>query len=244
MTTVLVHGVPETSRVWDGVRAYLDGDHVALALPGFGCPRPPSFAATMDDYAAWLLGELDRIRAPIDLVGHDWGGILTARIATAAGERIRTWVSDAVTFLDPNFVWHDFAKIWQTPAEGEKFWSDMRETPSEQTAALLSSLGVPAEGALSMVEAGDETMAECILSLYRSAVNISTDWAHDGTASRPGLVLVGSGDIFANEAQSREIAKDLGAEFATLPGLGHWWLLQDPAAGAAALKAFWSTASR
>jgi hypothetical protein len=26
-----------------------------------------------------------------------------------------------------------------------------------------------------------------------------------------------------------------------LEGLGHWWMLQDPAAGAAALNAFWAT---
>jgi len=28
---------------------------------------------------------------------------------------------------------------------------------------------------------------------------------------------------------------------AVLPGLGHWWMLQDPRAGASALREFWST---
>jgi hypothetical protein len=28
---------------------------------------------------------------------------------------------------------------------------------------------------------------------------------------------------------------------AVLPGFGHWWMIQDPAAGAAALRKFWSS---
>ena len=55
MTVVFVHGVPETGAVWQGVRAHLDGDTIAVDLPGFGTPRPAGFGATKDEYARWLL---------------------------------------------------------------------------------------------------------------------------------------------------------------------------------------------
>lgn len=77
MTAVFVHGVPETALLWDGVRARLDVDSVAVALPGFGNPRPPGFAATKDAYAHWLADEIRRIGPPVDLVGHDWAALLT-----------------------------------------------------------------------------------------------------------------------------------------------------------------------
>ena len=35
---------------------------------------------------------------------------------------VRSWVPDAAGLADPGFEWHDFAKIWQTPGDGEAFW--------------------------------------------------------------------------------------------------------------------------
>ncbi len=68
---VFVHGVPETADLWNGIRQHIDGESVALSLPGFGNPRPAGFGATKEEYLDWLLGELDAIDGPIDLVGHD-----------------------------------------------------------------------------------------------------------------------------------------------------------------------------
>jgi pimeloyl-ACP methyl ester carboxylesterase len=71
-TPVLVHGLPETSRIWDSLRRVL-GRAIALALPGFGTPRPAGFTATKDAYAEWLANALGEIEEPIDLVGTTWG---------------------------------------------------------------------------------------------------------------------------------------------------------------------------
>jgi pimeloyl-ACP methyl ester carboxylesterase len=57
---VFLHGVPETSALWDKVRAEFDEETVALSLPGFGCARPSGFGATKDDYAEWIIGELEK----------------------------------------------------------------------------------------------------------------------------------------------------------------------------------------
>jgi hypothetical protein len=88
----------------------------------------------------------------------------------------------------------------------------------------------------------DRTMAGCILALYRSAVDVGRQWApdfHDVPA--PGLVVVPSEDPFLTVASARAAARKAGADVADLAGLGHWWMLQDPARGAAMLEQFWTS---
>jgi pimeloyl-ACP methyl ester carboxylesterase len=68
MPAVFVHGFPETDRIWDSLRRVLEHDSIALALPGFGAPRPPGFSASKDAYAEWLADALEGIEGPIDLL--------------------------------------------------------------------------------------------------------------------------------------------------------------------------------
>jgi pimeloyl-ACP methyl ester carboxylesterase len=86
---VLVHGVPETADIWDDVREHLEPrPSIALRMPGFGCPRPDGFTATKDAYVDWLLGEIDAVGEPVDLVGHDWGGAVAWLTAMLHPERV------------------------------------------------------------------------------------------------------------------------------------------------------------
>lgn len=240
MTTVFVHGVPETAALWDRVRGLIDRDSVALQLPGFGTPRPEGHDGSMDAYADWLIEQVRTLDGPVDIVGHDWGGILVARLATYAPAGLRSWVSDAPGAIDPAFEWHAFAKIWQTPGEGEAFFEGLLATP-EGAAEALGATGVPADDAPALVAAVDDVMVDSILRLYRSATEVGTVWAADGPSSVPGLVLVAEGDAFGDVETSRRVATDIGAEFAVIPGGTHFWPLSAPEAGAAALQRFWST---
>jgi pimeloyl-ACP methyl ester carboxylesterase len=238
---VFVHGVPETAEIWDQVRSSLELESVALSLPGFGTPRPAGFGATKDDYADWLLAELARIEGPIDLVGHDWGATLTNRIVTAHGDRIRSWVTDGL--MHPDYEWHEFAKIWQTPGEGEAFWIQMLATPLAQQAAIFEGFGVPHAEALEMVSRIDEAMASCVLDLYRSArPNPYATWSYPmEPVAAPGLVLIATEEPFGDVSLTRDAATALGAEVHVLEGLGHWWALQAPAEGAAVLRDFFAS---
>ena len=67
MPVVLVHGVPETTAVWDRLAPLLDGPVIKLGLPGFGNKRPDGFGSTMDEYAAWLETELAAYEARIQM---------------------------------------------------------------------------------------------------------------------------------------------------------------------------------
>lgn len=239
---VFLHGVPETAAIWRKVAAAIDRESVALSLPGFGCPRPDGFGATKDDYVTWVLGELDRIGTPVDLVGHDWGAGLTYRVATAHGDRVRSWVADVGNIAHPDYEWHDFARIWQTPGEGEAFVEAQAAAPAVETAAGYETMSLSAEDALEMASAFDAIMGGCILDLYRSAVpNPHAHWGLWGHTSAPGLVLHPSEDLFSDDGLAAEVAETLGARFEVLPDAGHFWPYQAPQAAAAVLTSFWDS---
>jgi pimeloyl-ACP methyl ester carboxylesterase len=134
--------------------------------------------------------------------------------------------------------------LWQTAGAGEQWVSDTLAQPREDRIALLQSVGVTGDAAATFTDALDEEMGRCILALYRSAAQPAMqEWGRDAEAAadRPGLVLAPADDPFTGGTDmARETAERMGARFERLDGLGHWWMLEDPARGARALEAFWA----
>ena len=245
MPAVFVHGNPETEAIWDELRTHLGRDDVVtLSPPGFGAPVPDGFGATADEYRDWLAIELERTGGDIDLVGHDWGGGHVMRIAMERPELIRSWATDIAGGMDPEYVWHDLAQVWQTPGAGEEAVAGMAAAPVEARAAQFESLGMSKAIAAKVAAGVDETMGKCILALYRSAAQPAmSEWGKrlPDAAAKPGLVIIATEDHYVGgEVMARRQAERAGAKVAMLPGLGHWWMCQDPQAGAAALREFWS----
>lgn len=244
MPAVFVHGNPETSAIWGPLFDALERDDIiALSPPGFGAPVPEGFGATRLEYVDWLIGELEAIDGPIDLVGHDWGGghVLGAMIARP--DLARSWVSDIAGVFTADYVWHDAAQIWQTEGEGEENVAGMVAAPVDDVVELYTSIGMSPDIARSVAEATNDDMARCILALYRSAAQPAAGQAGaelGKAAATPGLCILASEDPYVGgETLGRQAAGVAGADVAVLEGLGHWWMIQDPAAGAAALEAFW-----
>jgi pimeloyl-ACP methyl ester carboxylesterase len=247
MALVLVHGVPETSAVWDHLRAELTRDDVVTPLlPGFGCARPAGFGATKEEYAAWLVSELEplAVQGPVDLVGHDWGGGFVVRVVSTRPDLVRSWVSDAAGIGDVDFEWHAVAKIWQTPDEGEQFFEQQLSVPPEERGPVYEMFGLPPDRAVDLAGWVDPVMAGCILDLYRSAVHVGTEWGPDfKDIPRPGLVLIPTEDLFLPSDGAATSARRAKAAVQQLEGIGHWWMLQDPVLGARVLESFWSSLS-
>ena len=243
MTLVLVHGNPETDAIWDEMRKHLTvEDVIALSPPGFGAPLPAGFGASSDDYVTWLATEVAKIPGPVDLVGHDWGGGHVLRMANARPDLIRSWTTDIAGCFDPEYVWHDMAQVWQKPAEGEEAVRQMVASPVETRAARYETLGMTKDVAARVAAGADEAMARCILSLYRSAAQPAmAEWGKDlaKAATLPSLVIIPTEDHFTGgEALAKRTAARTGSKVAVLQGLGHWWMCQDPAAGAAVINEF------
>jgi pimeloyl-ACP methyl ester carboxylesterase len=245
MPLVLVHGVPESEAVWDLLRRELDRDDViALSPPGFGAPLPAGFEATSDGYLAWLIYALEHIAGPIDLVGHDWGGGHALRVAARRPDLIRSWCVDSAGITDPDYVWHDLAQSWQTPGAGETAIADMFDIPLEARTQMWLNFEADAEAAPKLALAGTPEMGASVLTLYRSALQPKlVEWGKelDRAERRPGLIINATEDPFVGGPDAaHRAALRYGAEEARLDGLGHWWMMQNPRQGAAALNKFYA----
>jgi pimeloyl-ACP methyl ester carboxylesterase len=246
MTVVLVHGNPETEAVWDPLVEAMDRtDVVRLSPPGFGAPLPEDWPATYLDYRDWLEDELIRLDAPIDLVGHDWGGGHVLNAVMHRPELVRSWASDMVGVYDPDYVWHDLAQVWQTPGDGEQLVETMMGAPLNERVEQLSGLGMTPEVATKVAAGQLPEMGRAILLLYRSARQPAMAEAGqrlERASARPGLSLLATDDHYVGSDEIRRRAADrAGARTEVLDGLGHWWMVQDPARGAAALARFWAS---
>ena len=105
---------------------------VRLSPPGWGAPVPPDWGATVEEYRRWLVGELERIGGPVDLVGHDWGGAHVLNVAMTRPDLLRSWCSDVLGCFDPDYEWHPLAQIWQTPGRGEEAVAALVANPTER----------------------------------------------------------------------------------------------------------------
>lgn len=237
MPALLVHGVFDTHRLWDKVRSHLSRTDVLTPdLPGFGVPTPPAWTATKEAYVDWLIGELERVGEPVDLVGHDWGSILVQRAVSLRPDLIRTWACGDGP-IDREYVWHDAAQQWQTPGVGEAIMAMMT---GDVMVEGLKGVGVPAEDAAEVTSHVDDRMKECVLGLYRSAMRVGEEWEDDvARIDRPALVLWSRDDPFVAPRFAEHLAARVHGELVFLEGCGHWWPLERPAEAAAALERFW-----
>ncbi len=90
MPAFFVHGVPETHRLWTPVIDRLGRkDILAVILPGFSSTVPNGFDASKEAYVEWLIARIEAVGEPVDLVAHDWGAIMTLRLASLRPDLVR-----------------------------------------------------------------------------------------------------------------------------------------------------------
>jgi pimeloyl-ACP methyl ester carboxylesterase len=246
---VLVNGNPETAAVWGPLIAALGRDDVVpLAPPGFGSPLPAGFGGTFDEYVAWLAEGLESLGEPVDLLGHDWGANFTFRVACERPDLLRSWAIDTAGVFAPGYSFPDICHVWQTPGAGEEAIAAWLALDVPTRTSVNESLGMTGDVARVLAEALDETMGRCILTLYRSVpehVLADLGGRAEDASVRPGLVVVPELDAHTdNESQHRWLADRAGAHLTVLPGMGHWWMLQDPDLAADTLQEFWNRRGR
>lgn len=133
MPAVFVHGVPDTYRVWDRVLPHLSrSDVVSLALPGFNSAVPDGFTATKEEYIEWLIDKLQQQSAPVDLVGHDWGCLLTVRVASLRPDLVKTWAAGGGP-VSKDYEWHELAKFSKPLGVEKSGWRSLMPSSSANT---------------------------------------------------------------------------------------------------------------
>jgi pimeloyl-ACP methyl ester carboxylesterase len=244
---VLVHGNPESAAIWGPLIGELDrADAVVLSPPGFGVPAPRGFDCSATTYRDWLASQLELFRTPVDLVGHDWGGIHVAALAMSRPDLIRSWASDALGVFAPDYQWHPRAQVWQQEGAGEASVRELWGGDLEQRLAVTSALGMTGRMAERVAAGMDPEMGRAVLALLRSARQPAMADAGrllPGAAARPGLAVIALDDrdrASGTVEQHEWAARRSGAREVHLEGVGHWWPEETPAPVAAALVDFWA----
>jgi pimeloyl-ACP methyl ester carboxylesterase len=237
MPAYLVHGVPDSPAIWEPLRRHLRRtDIVTPTLPGFGTPLPTGFGATCDEYVDWLIADIATLRAPVDLVGHDWGSILALRIASVRPDLVRTLAAGSGP-LDLEYQWHETAVLWQTPDIGEQLMEIFGGDPAIDG---LVAGGLPRAYATEAVARIDDRMRSTILKLYRSAIDVNPRWAPGLDAVRcPALVVWPVDDPFVDRRFGARLATRVHGSLLEVDG-GHWWPAAQPEKVAAALEQLWA----
>lgn len=241
MPAVLVHGVPDTPRLWNHVRARLQRkDVVTLSLPGFDSPIPEGFQSTKEEYLDWLIQQLEAIGEPVDLVGHDWGCLLTARIASVRPDLVRTWTGISGP-LDPEYEWHYLAEIWQKPGEGEAFMAALN---NDEFAQALIDAQMPPEDAREAVRHIDDRMKASILALYRSSINVGAEWKPGlANVTAPAMVIWGIDDPYLPNRFADLLGEATRARAVVKLRATHWPMLGVPGDHVVReLEAHWASA--
>ena len=240
---LFLHGVPDTPSMWGPLLNELslgEDDYRAPAMPGFVTPAPAGFTATKEAYVDWYIGEIEQAHAqhgPVDLVGHDWGAIITIRVASLRPELVNSWcVANALPH--PDYKWHRMARMWQTPVLGELIMALARK---EALCKGLHAAGIPADLASTEASHWSPHMRRSILKLYRSAKNAGSEW-WEATANLPerGLVFWGEDDPYVPSWVAESFCDATDAALEKQANTGHWSVIERADVLAERLKAHWA----
>ena len=231
VTTVYLHGVPDSSLTWS---PFLEaGGGVAPDLPGFGSSvKAVTFPYSIAGWDGFLERFLDwRGIDRVNLVMHDWGaaGLAFAKRANDRVERIV--LIDPLPLFD-GYPWHRLARIWRAPVLGELWMGSL--TPRLLRRALRDSTGAQLpERELRRIYAGlDFGTQRAILRLYRSATPGTLRAAGSALEqiTAPALIAWGERDPFNPPRAAAQYASALGGdcETVTFEDAGHWPWLERP----------------
>jgi pimeloyl-ACP methyl ester carboxylesterase len=89
---VALHASASTGAQWRSLVGYIAGRLRVFTpdLPGYGRSSPPGAGPGLGPDAAALGALIDRIGAPVHLVGHSWGGALALKLAATRPEAVRS----------------------------------------------------------------------------------------------------------------------------------------------------------
>lgn len=230
---VLLHGFPDTGRLWSRQVSVLSGAGYRVIVPdqrGYGLSDKPT---EIDDYNILLLAAdigaiLDHVGiAKASIVGHDWGSAVAWTVASFAPERVDRLVALSVghplAFASAGleqrekswymllFQFEDIAEQWLSANDWSNFRSWARHPDAEAVIAELVANGSLTPG----------------LNWYRANVHprslVEPPPAFPAVTV-PTLGVWSSGDIALTEAQMTGSSEFVEGDwrYHRMEGPGHW----------------------
>jgi len=237
---LLLHGNPDSSRMWDDLAGRLGAHYRCIApdLPGFGhSDMPASFTPTLDGMAQFVEQVLEaaNIPRPLDLIAHDFGGPFAFAWAVKHADAVRRIVPINTIFFS-DYRWHFWAMVWRTPLLGELSMLLMNKAAFARElrrGGKLSDAHIDRTWALMTPRT-----KKAVLRLYRmSSGGNFRDWEEKFlalTATKPTLVIWGDNDPYI----APRFAERFNARKVVHRPVGHWAPVEAPAECAAAILQF------
>lgn len=239
---LLLHGVPQTSRMWQGLAAELSRDRMVVApdLKGLGGSEAVGsydVPTLVRELAALALHEVD---GPVDVVGHDWGGALAIALAGARPELVRRLVVVSAPYRHLDLVHGFHMPFFILPAVPElTFAAGGRRLVTAMIRYPWRAPGGPPAAVLADADAyTDPARVRAMLAYYRqnlrprllSLVRGNTPRMPSKVRAEAGLVVWGAADpvlpLPVGEAAVRELGPD--TRFLSVPGAGHFPVEEAP----------------
>jgi pimeloyl-ACP methyl ester carboxylesterase len=258
---LLLHGVPQTSAAFRFLLPELAKDRVVVApdLKGLGESEvrgPYDLDTVSRELAALVLHEVD---APVDVVGHDWGGTIALALAKARPDLVRRVVVVNGPYRYVNLKRAAYIPFFLLPVLPEVVWRvggrrlvrrvlsalwkadepldpvirthyERLYTDPERITAMLGYYRDNLRPGIPRAATGAAT-ALARLVTGRSAPRRSGTAAGSSVRADAHLVLWGAADPVLGMDVAEATVRDLGADttMVGLPGVGHFPLEEAPA---------------
>lgn len=241
---LLLHGVPETSSSWAAVAAGLAGERRVLVpdLPGLGGSTytgPYDSASLAAELAALLEAEVGG--CPVDVVGHDWGGILALALAEQRAELVRRLVVVNAPFREVSLLRAVHIPIFSLPVLPELAF----RLSGRRLVELMLDLAWRAPHRLDEARRAEYAAAytepgalRAMLGYYRAAFRprLAARLRREPDGPPPtidvekAMVLWGALDPVLPISVGEAVVRDLGADcvMVTVPGAGHFVVEEAP----------------
>ncbi len=224
-TAVFLHGLGPGALAWRQVAEGVPASHRALAidLPGFGESERGSFQGAVDEAATivhhTLHGHGDL--SPVDLVGHDYGGLVALDFAARYPSHVRRLllVGAAAFVRDVKALGALSEDVTESGWDAERAASWLQ---SQLTEELASAHFEALRDAAAQV--APDLMRNCLHSLMRAQyLDVLTD------LDVPLVLVRGASDSSVTEDDLAIVAARAGdTALETIPDVGHWPHVEAP----------------
>lgn len=228
---VLLHALGADRHFWDPVRAELNGESVALDLPGHGQAPLPPLGADVSTFAESVATQIAPYGTPVHLVGMSLGGLVALELALRHRELVAS-----LTFVDAVAVY---------PAAMQAMWRDRAHTARQGALKTLLDPMVTmwftpelAASGDARVERARATFAATDPEGYARSCDLlaTTDLSADVAALNvPAIAVCGVDDAPPFLAAATWFGEKTGAPVHLLPGK-HACAVEEPERFAALLN--------
>lgn len=241
---MFLHGFPDHPPTAADFLARLDRRVIAPWLRGYA-PSPLAGPFDVETHARDVIALIDRIGGPVDLVGHDWGAVITYTVCMRAPDRVRR----AVTLACPHP--RTFVRMAHTPAQLRRSWyMAVFQLPfaarfaAARELALIDRLWRTWSPGFTLDATRRRALHACLAASWPAPLRFYRPQRFRGERiTTPLLQLHGADDGCILPPTDADAHRFAARVLEVRPGVGHFLHIEDPAGVAARIDAFLEASS-